>query len=977
MSQRDFRYKAFISYSHAADGRLAPAIQRALQQLAKPWYKMRALEVFRDETNLSVSPDLWASVEVELARSEYFILLASRGAAESHWVRREVEFWLANRSPKKLLIVATDGDIVWDTNASDFNWDATTALPKELAGQFHGEPLFLDLRSARTLEDLSLDNPIFKNKVVVLAAALHGLKVGDMIGEEVRQFTRTRRVRNSAIATLVALLALAGVLAMIANNQSRQRLRQFKLAQAGNLANQARRILPENPTIALRLSLEAFRLNPQNPPNVVQNALCQAFYEPVIARQALYSRTIWLNDYVRFASPSPDGRGFFTSSNDFVVNLFDWDGRKLLQLPHEDVVHTIVPSPDGGRVLTVTLGNLVRVWDAARGTLRLRLSLPNVTGASFSPDGSQILLARDRVVELREASGTLVRSYSHEDASVESAFFAGSEARILTSAFETPESQYRQAYTLRDISGRALATFTDRRGFVASRVVAPDGRLIMTVVNQPEHVATLWDLSGKERAVLKDFSLVEDAGIQFSPAGDRVIALTKDHKAKVWDTSGRLLYELAGHADVIERSHFLPDGRLLTASADNTAVLWDTAGQLLWTLKGHDANVTSAVFSPRHRRIATTSRDRTVRLWNLDDQHSLLMLPGLNGYALAGAVSPSNRFYLTADEARVDLWDAAGRRLRTIPDHSGYAQIAFSPDDERFATAPFGNEARIWRVNGEQVAALRGHTGEIVSIRFARESGQIVTASTDSTARIWSADGRPLRRLASHRGGVTHAEFSPDGRRVLTTSQDSSAILWSVDGSKVARLVGHRGGISASVFSPEGAIILTASYDSTVGLWNDEGQLITRLVGHRGPVRKVAFVDDGRRILTVSSDYTARLWDRSGTFIAQVQGQDMQLSDAYTSHGGNVIVALSYMGDGSVLRLSDVNDNEICTLRAHTSEVYAVVFSPDDQRVMSLGYDGKGIVWFLPPTLYDRLSKRSLYELSTEERQRYGVALGR
>jgi hypothetical protein len=41
-------YDAFISCSHAADGRLAPAIQRALHRLARPWYKARAIWDNRD-----------------------------------------------------------------------------------------------------------------------------------------------------------------------------------------------------------------------------------------------------------------------------------------------------------------------------------------------------------------------------------------------------------------------------------------------------------------------------------------------------------------------------------------------------------------------------------------------------------------------------------------------------------------------------------------------------------------------------------------------------------------------------------------------------------------------------------------------------------------------------------------------------------------------------------------------------------------
>jgi hypothetical protein len=85
-----FKYNAFISYSHAADGKLAPAVQSALHQLAKPWYNMRALRVFRDKISLSANPDLWNAMEKALSVSEWFLLMASPTAAQSPWVRREI-----------------------------------------------------------------------------------------------------------------------------------------------------------------------------------------------------------------------------------------------------------------------------------------------------------------------------------------------------------------------------------------------------------------------------------------------------------------------------------------------------------------------------------------------------------------------------------------------------------------------------------------------------------------------------------------------------------------------------------------------------------------------------------------------------------------------------------------------------------------------------------------------------------------------
>src|SRR5215467_9227215 len=55
-------YAAFISYSRKVDGRLAPAVQDGLQRFAKPWYRLRALRVFRDDASLAANPGLWPSI---------------------------------------------------------------------------------------------------------------------------------------------------------------------------------------------------------------------------------------------------------------------------------------------------------------------------------------------------------------------------------------------------------------------------------------------------------------------------------------------------------------------------------------------------------------------------------------------------------------------------------------------------------------------------------------------------------------------------------------------------------------------------------------------------------------------------------------------------------------------------------------------------------------------------------------------------
>src|SRR5215471_5225241 len=211
-----FRYKAFISYSHAADGKLAPALQSGLERFAKAWYRLRALRVFRDKTGLSVTPELWGSIERALVSSEYFVLLASPASAQSKWVRQEVEFWLQHRSTDSLLVVLTDGNIAWDAVQNDFDWSKTDALPEVLARRFKSEPNYLDLRWARVDTDVSVRKPKFLDAVAGISSTLRGVPLDDLIGEDISHYRTTRRLLRGAVVVLLILTISALYAAYVA-----------------------------------------------------------------------------------------------------------------------------------------------------------------------------------------------------------------------------------------------------------------------------------------------------------------------------------------------------------------------------------------------------------------------------------------------------------------------------------------------------------------------------------------------------------------------------------------------------------------------------------------------------------------------------------------------------------------------------------------------------------------------------------------
>ena len=228
-SPEKLQYLCLPFLSHSGDGRFAPAIELALQNLAKRWYQRRALRIFRDETNLAATPELFPAIRRALDGSRYFILLASPEAAKSHWVAREVDHWLSIRPPDTILIALTDGQLHW-IGAGDADNESLTALPVSLRQLLTVEPRYADLRWARSEEHLSLRHARFRAEILNLAAPLHGKDKDELDGEDVRQFHKTRRFLMIVAMTLILSFVLTAA-ASIAERRSRRAADQQRLKQ--------------------------------------------------------------------------------------------------------------------------------------------------------------------------------------------------------------------------------------------------------------------------------------------------------------------------------------------------------------------------------------------------------------------------------------------------------------------------------------------------------------------------------------------------------------------------------------------------------------------------------------------------------------------------------------------------------------------------------------------------------------------------
>lgn len=185
------KYDAFISYSHSDCGTIAPAIQKAIENIGKPWYQLkRNLNVFRDETNLGANPHLWENIEAALGNSGNFILLASPKTSDSTWIPKEIEKW-REKDPtfQRFNIVVTSGKIDWDINNKDFDWDKTTCLPTCLKGKFQAEPLYINLSEYvnKNKKPIDYKSPGFTYKIVKVISGITGVLPREILSDELKR----------------------------------------------------------------------------------------------------------------------------------------------------------------------------------------------------------------------------------------------------------------------------------------------------------------------------------------------------------------------------------------------------------------------------------------------------------------------------------------------------------------------------------------------------------------------------------------------------------------------------------------------------------------------------------------------------------------------------------------------------------------------------------------------------------------------
>ena len=440
-----FDYDAFISYSReTADRDVAVRLQNELQRFTTPWYRprTRTLRVFRDQTNLPASPDLWGTLENAMSSSRWLLLLASPQSARSAGVYRELAWWREQRGTANVCIALIEGELRWDEAASDFEWPASTALSQEALGHaFETEPAWIDLRLVPLADGAgrrrllpwsgrSLADPRLQDATASLIAEIKHVPKDSLIGEHLRRGRQTRRAVTSALSTLTVLLVAAIVAALLAVGQAHRATQQAAISEAGDLAAIAETLTSTHLDLAQLFAAEAYRLYPD--PQTRAGLLSEVTADPQLVRYLPATGS------VSVLATSADGQTAVAGTSTGDVLSWNLQGFKRSVVARLPTAITGVAASAKGDTIAAVDGTAALVWVRGAGVRRVPVPARWVTVAAavsssgqyvaFSlsdPTGHAPVLDKPWLLLVNERTGRSVLAQADLDDPAESLSFDG------------------------------------------------------------------------------------------------------------------------------------------------------------------------------------------------------------------------------------------------------------------------------------------------------------------------------------------------------------------------------------------------------------------------------------------------------------------------------------------------------------------------------------------------------------------------
>jgi WD40 repeat protein/serine/threonine protein kinase len=431
---------------------------------------------------------------------------------------------------------------------------------------------------------------------------------------------------------------------------------------------------------------------------------------------------------------SPDGKYLAAGGYNYETRLWDLETGKLVTAL-QAVGHSVTSlafSADGHVLVTGGRDNCASVWDwrAGKRSRVVRGHSSDVSSVALSRDG--LLLAtgsRDGTAKLWPIS-VIEEEASHGAYRTLITFVPGRPHLIAGNCYWATtglklESHHRaRVYDLRTgeahplgpagSSIRAIVTAARNNPFLlGTDLLATAGRR----ANESSDEVCLWNVRTGQMLTRIDVPGATMINrLTFSPDGRHLVIATENGQLIAWNLAtgkaswevdvGSQIFALACSPDGSELwigvfRLFVPDRQWRGGDIQRRLA---ATGQLLTTLHGHNDVVTSIAFSPDGKHVATSSLDKTIRIWDTAGGTTQRTLSGHTMWVFAVAYSPDgNRLASGSADGTVRLWDAqSGDELATLGCHLGVDSVAFSTEGRTLAAGHTDTSVSVWHDDFER-----------------------------------------------------------------------------------------------------------------------------------------------------------------------------------------------------------------------------------------------------------------------------------
>ncbi len=351
----------------------------------------------------------------------------------------------------------------------------------------------------------------------------------------------------------------------------------------------------------------------------------------------------------------------------------------------------------------------------------------------------------------------------------------------------------------------------------------------------------------------------------------------------------------------------------------------------------HGDRVTGVSFSPDGTKLASSSRDGTVRIWDLGNGRELVTYRGHQENA-----------------------ESANERTNVLK----VPNVVFSPDGSVVVASGERDIHVIDARTGDRKQILKGHTGAARGLAFATNAANtntLISGGDDRHAIIWDIKtGKSVATFPNQSTRIEAVAVGEKGKLFATINAAGELYVYPLTGTVKPQLLGTtvtdagEGGFGVAFVGDTNGI-LTGGGDNQVKLTMGPDAASTTptnavpvrtFTGHTGKITCLAASKDGKWFVSGSADRTVRVWDVSsgktlwtfqGHAGATVEGREVGVTAVAISPDGKWVASGGV--DGGIKLWPLTKEDEHRSFAEATDSVWAVATSPDGKRFASAGAD--------------------------------------